>query len=124
MMLHVANHLNLDKTVGGPESMKDLGVLVRNSQVPLVPYERDGEIVFMIDNLTDGLEDSALPRLEELLHAIGQVAPGLLTGYLEIWWPYAVESGPMRLQLDRDGKLFRIESSVVWEEPEEYVGTP
>lgn len=122
MTLLVENRLLCRPEKAGGEAVRELGLMVRNSSVPLVPFEEGEHIFFAI---ADGeLDEGLLPHLKELLVAVGQAAPGLLTGYLELWWRHAIDSGPQRLILNEEGKLLIQECTVIWEDPEEYNAAP
>lgn len=116
MHLHVQGQLWLREPNQSDEDIKKLGTLVSDNELPLaLGKDPDGKWRVVITGLEEGEEDHLLRNLA----LIGKELPGLLSGGFEVWWPFAVESGPQRWILDKGGKLCVYESSITWDAPVE-----
>lgn len=115
MNLHISGKIKINAT---DEAMVRLSSLVAEFELPLLPSITDGEWTLRIkeDELDADLEEP----FKHFLVRAGKELPGTLVGGVEVWWPFAIESGPQLWVISPEGHVFISESSVVWDEPKRF----
>lgn len=106
MKLHIIGRLKINDT---PEKMQRLAELVEEFEAPVKLEQDHGWWLAPRDVHADD-EDT----LKNFLARVARELPGLLVGSLEIWWPFAIESGPQKWEMDALGHLLVSESDITW----------
>lgn len=119
-MLHItADFLVTTET---PQDIKDIEELLTALDVPWRLEEEETETgkEIHLKAITPQVDlEQELP-IKRFLHAVGEARPGFLVGEVEVWWPFAVTSGPEWWALDADGVLWVIESELVRATPQRF----